>query len=186
MENNLINDYIASNYSKWLKRAKRLCYLYGVKADIAEDILQDVMLATFSRIGTDAILEMILTSVHDTYSLFEIFISRTMRNRLANSKKHIDIVNRITILGLDLAQLKINENEYTPRYDVFEQQQRIAKIIPQLPINDKAKYILHWKLVNNHNLNIVRGGDYRIIAQHYRIGLNSLKQTIATQSTLFN
>lgn len=111
MENKVIENYIAANYSKWLRQVRRHCYLRDLKGVVAEDVLQDVMYVLFKKKANNQIVEMILAEVHANTSLLDLYINRAIRHRIFNENKHEIVVNRIIIYGLDLSILKVMDRE---------------------------------------------------------------------------
>lgn len=175
-----IEAYLEANYSKWLKRTRRKLAYFGMNSDYAPDLLQYVLFVVFKKRTEEDILVMISETVHDTYSMLEIFISRTMHNRMMNFKKHCRVVDRV-MFDIDIANYKVEQQSDKPAdYDVYEKQRQVGTIIRHLNVDERTKYVLNEKLVCNNELQNLQG-SHTTVSKTYRYGLQQLMQTTQIQ-----
>lgn len=110
MANQIIENYITTNYNRWLGWAQRLCIRRRISTQHAQDILQDTLLTISQKRSDDALIEMLSAYAHKNYTLFDLFVNRCIHNKIGNIGRHIWCIKQ-TITDVDISLIKIPVTE---------------------------------------------------------------------------
>lgn len=102
MANQIIENYIASNYQRWLGWARSLCSSRRISTQNAEDLVQDVLLVLHRRHTEQEVINMLSTHAYRQWTLLDLFINRAIHYMARNLCRHLWCV-RTKINDVDIS-----------------------------------------------------------------------------------